>query len=243
MSVRGGVAGLLAVTSIVIQATHALQHSFAVDIGARKVDCFYFEVDAQKHGEIIVDYSVSDGGNQDINAYVRSPTGHVVDREHMKREGTFKFTPMQKEVAQNKDWAYSLCLDNSFSQMSSKRVDVDVWGENEDGDEYGSNNEAKDKDMLKVVVEEQVDKLRHMVSDLRTAFRQIFRTQAYLRHRGVRHQSTAEVIHWKVDMWSITFLTLEILIPIAQVLFVRRLLAHAGGSRMRPSKGGAGISF
>lgn len=213
--------------------------SFGVLVAARKVECFYVDLDTV-HNEVSFDFVVMNGGQGDINAYIRDPSGNVIERKNMVADGSFVIKPIPKATEEDKDWAYAFCLDNSFSRMSNKRVDVDVWG---DGDIEAYEPVVSD-------LEEQVADLTDVAADVRRAFRNVFRIQAYLRHRGIRHEYTAQSIHSRVVAWSVIFLVLLVAVPIAQVVFVRRLLANSGrpqGGRGPNSaymnKRSAGISF
>lgn len=224
----------------VAQQAHGLAVSFAVEVPARKTECFYFPLDAKIHGNVHVEFLVSNAGDKRINAYVRDPNGNVIERKSMIEEDVFLIQPLQKTIA-DQDWAYAVCLDNTFSSLTSKLVDIDVWGDGDDDEDYPYETENADPHGIA----EKVSDLEMSASDMRQSFRDIFRSQAYLRHRGLRHQSTAEVIHWKVDMWSILFMTLEIGVPFAQVIFVRNLLSNAGGAghKMGGMVKGPSISF
>lgn len=226
--------------------THAIDLTFGIDVPPRKVECYYFELDATQLDEVTIEFAVVEGGNLDINAYVRGPNGNVIERETMTSEGVFTVQPEAKPTGSKvEDWAYSLCIDNSFSKVTGKRVDIDMWG---NGDEYYDKKGKGDE--LDQKIDKAFEEMQDVAADMRQQFREIFRNQAYLRHRSIRHEMTAEAVKSRVEWWSAFFTIFIILVPIGQVMYVRKILSNAGdmrgmGGTPKSSRRnlGSGISF
>lgn len=213
--------------------------SFAVNVPARRMECFFFEIPA--HKETTIDFAVVRGGSLDINAYVRYP-GERRNDYYVSRveDGEHKFVAKAKPAGMRdtEDWAYEFCIDNGFSMTVDKLVEVDVWYD--------------DDDVLRKSSEEGLSVVERLIKDTKNQLKNSYRTLTYLRHREARHRDTAESNYERVNWFSTLMFVGMAVVPILQIILIRRMLggsspSSGSGSRMSSHGstmgGSAGISF
>jgi len=207
--------------------------SFAISVPARRMECFFFEVLPGE--EVTFDYSVVVGGNLDINAYIRYPgEQRNAYYESRVREGSHrvnsKHKPQHLQNAPRADWAYEFCLDNGFSTTTPKIVEVDVWYNSFDGSKQKLDDVAS---LDKANQERQLIGSGHMVSN---HLKGSYRVLTYFRHVYTKHRAMAEANYERVNWYSMLFVGLLIIVPVIQIIMIKRMLGNATG------RGGARIS-
>ena len=180
------------------------------------MECFYehFEVGSQ----VEVQYQVLKGGELDINFLVENPLEVyiVIDR---RSDGWW---PLEiKETGE-----YGICLDNTFSKLSSKLVFLSIV----------TQDLAKKRELDSEVPRNATDHSAAVIEKLNNIdqrLSKIVSLQHYFQAREARHRLTLESNNSRVFWWSLLECVVMVAAWLAQVVVIRSLFRTQRRDRIR----------
>ena len=181
--------------------------TFTFSVPARHRECFYeqFEIGSK----VEVQYQVLKGGELDINFMVKNPQGVYIVIDH-KSDGWW---PLKiKETGE-----YGICLDNSFSKLSSKLVFLSIITQDL-AKERGLDSEVPGNGTDHSAAE-VIEKLNNIDQKLS----RIVSLQHYFQARETRHRLTLESNNNRVFWWSLLECVVMVAAGLAQVVLIRSL--------------------
>lgn len=183
--------------------------TFTFSLPARHMECFYehFVIGSK----IEVQYQVLKGGELDINFLVMNPEGMyiVIDR---KTDGWW---PLEIEEAGE----YGICLDNSFSKLSSKLVFLSIITQ----DLVKLEERKLESDVSENTTDQSAAEVMEKLNILDQKLSRIVSTQHYFQGREARHRLTLESNNSRVFWWSLLECVVMVAAGLVQVVVIRSL--------------------
>ena len=180
------------------------------------MECFYehFEVGSQ----VEVQYQVLKGGELDINFLVENPLEVyiVIDR---RSDGWW---PLEIKATGE----YGICLDNTFSKLSSKLVFLSIV----------TQDLAKKRELDSEVPRNATDHSAAVIEKLNNIdqrLSKIVSLQHYFQAREARHRLTLESNNSRVFWWSLLECVVMVAAGLAQVVVIRSLFRTQRRDRIR----------
>eukprot|EP00057_Strongylocentrotus_purpuratus_P032644 XP_788345.3 PREDICTED: transmembrane emp24 domain-containing protein 3 [Strongylocentrotus purpuratus] len=162
-----------------------------------------FHEDVEKDVKIILEYQVVTGGQYDVDALVKSPSGTVVYKEKRKQYDTFTWTTDQAGTIE-------FCFSNEFSTFAHKVVYFDFMAGDEDPliRDIGAHATA-------------LGQLETSCVTIHEALKAVVNFQTHYRLREGKGRGQAERLNKRVHLWSLGEFFLILVIGIGQVIVLR----------------------
>ncbi|KAL5479512.1 hypothetical protein EMCRGX_G023039 [Ephydatia muelleri] len=190
----------------------ARDFTYTFQVPAGKTECFYEYVHQGAYLEI--EYQVITGGELDITFLVNGPQRMPLALEPHHRDGLHAI-----EIKETGE--YEICLDNSFSHITAKRVFLDVIIEDDEGEveevivPYQLSKEA-------VILEMKVQDIKDSLDSISRNLSKVIVEQSFFKARESRHRHTAESNNARVLWWSLLVCGIFITVGVVQVVVIRR---------------------
>ncbi|ORE05657.1 supernatant protein factor C-terminal domain-containing protein [Rhizopus microsporus var. microsporus] len=177
-----------------------VQHIIAlsINIKAGEVDCYYEYLEVGE--KLIVSYQVGDGGNYDIDFWIKDPQDTFIISK-------VKQTSDAHSLTANIAGKYTFCFSNEFSTVSDKKIGFNVH---------------ENIQKIHESVKENTDPLEKEISELAESVFNIKAQQEYIIVRERQHRDTAESTNARVKWWSIAQLGLLVSVCFWQVYYLKR---------------------
>ncbi|XP_072173618.1 transmembrane emp24 domain-containing protein 3-like [Diadema setosum] len=184
---------------VLLAATHGVELTFELPDNANQ--CFYEDV--EKDVKIILEYQVVTGGQYDVDAVLKSPSGAVVYKEKRKQYDTFTWTADQTGVVE-------FCFSNEFSTFAHKTVYFDFVAGDDDPliRDIGAHATA-------------LTQLETSCVTIHEALKAVINFQTHYRLREAKGRSRAEGLNQRVQLWSLGEFILILIIGIGEVIVLR----------------------
>ncbi|KAI6176260.1 hypothetical protein M3Y97_00779200 [Aphelenchoides bicaudatus] len=186
---------------------------FVVEAG--RIECLYQPITDSKHVAMEIDYQVTEGGETDINFFVKNPRNVQIIHDNRKRENSHK---IQVDDPANGFGDYVFCFDNSFSTHTKKNVFFEIFLLDKDGNFLNNYEQINNRDLLT-----SVNDFERITTKVKNNLNQIEKLQVALRAVESRDRSIMEENFERVNFWS-TLHLLAILVIIGLQLFMIRSL-------------------
>ncbi|KAE9550710.1 hypothetical protein FO519_006076 [Halicephalobus sp. NKZ332] len=206
--------------SIVLAFVSGQQEEFilAVVVDPGKIECFFQDLTNPKHVAFEVDYQVTDGGEHDINFFIRNPSGVNVVRDERKTDANHRI-----DVLQNGRGDYAVCFDNSFSIQTKKTVFMEMYLLDEKGNYLNSYDVFADNNKARQMLSMQLSDFDRITTKVKSNLNRIEQLQAQLRAVESRDRSTMESNFERVNRWSVINLFVMLFVSGIQLYLIRTL--------------------
>ncbi|KAK3702966.1 hypothetical protein QZH41_012406, partial [Actinostola sp. cb2023] len=128
-------AKLLFLLQLFVLQNEALRNGFTIKVDAGNRECFYEDI--KTNVSLDIEFQVIEGGELDIDFYVKLPNGHRVVEDIRK-------TDEVHTIPTTEEGTYEFCFDNSFSTLASKTIFADLGVDFSDQNEDATNLGTKD---------------------------------------------------------------------------------------------------
>ncbi|KAL3861728.1 hypothetical protein ACJMK2_007752 [Sinanodonta woodiana] len=185
------------------------RYGFQVQVDAGKEDCFYQKIRAGS--SLAVTYRVLQGGDLNVNGFLKGLNHTIIDSITNKPEGDF-----QTVVLETGD--YSICIDNTLSRFSSRSVYIHLvtyipseWAQ------Y-----VRELEEVHVTVARFTESINSVENS----------TNQVLNYQTITRMDYAWDFFWAarnrtyVQYWAILHCAIFIITSVFQVYFVRRLFRY-----------------
>eukprot|EP01134_Creolimax_fragrantissima_P004759 CFRG4759T1 len=179
-----------------------VQSNFIVVVQPKTSECFVEMLN--KDVRLDVSYSVSEGGNRDIDIKIVGPHGLDVLEKKQSHDGL-------SEVVAYADGEYTYCFDNTWSTHTAKTVIFAV--ERDDVD-------VEDIDQM---LDDKEETLSQMISGLQHKLTACRHEQEFMRIRLALHKETTENTNRMVLLWSVFECVVMLVMAGLQVYHVKRM--------------------
>lgn len=199
---------------------------FRVPIPAGKVECFF--QDAKRDHTLEVAFTVieissrfqwlSPSGKSDltIDFTVTSPENMIVAAEKRRTEGTHA-------IPVTRDGTYKICLDNSFSTVSTKLVNLEVYLFSDNDDDRWQSIQDAYTFAPEIKYEESVESIRSSMNRVRDNLIKVVHSQNEWRSIENRDRTIAESNFEFINRFSIISIFVFMIVAITQLFVIRSL--------------------
>ncbi|KAI8363794.1 emp24/gp25L/p24 family/GOLD-domain-containing protein [Choanephora cucurbitarum] len=175
-----------------------VMYAMYIDIQPGTVECFYENLEMGE--KLTVSYEVGEGGNLDIDFWVKDPDDSIIISDTRATTNTHSF---QANIVGK----YVYCFSNEFSSSSEKIVGFNVH-----------ENIQKMHETMK----EHTDPLEKEIAELAESIFAVKAQQEYIVVREKQHRDTAESTNARVKWWSIGQVILLVSVCVWQVYYLKR---------------------
>lgn len=201
MTRRRGAAAALALAAIAAAAMAGAASAMSVRVAANAEECFF---ESPSRGEkLLASYSVSAGGQLDINVRVSAPDGTVVYEEERVSEGILSFVALQ-------EGSHAICFSNAMSTVTDKVVAFTVYS-------------GSSISMWGVASDEHFTPLENSVLGLAEGLRKVRNDQKYIKFRTRAMSRTTNSTSSRVVFWQALQTIALVAVGVWQTLYVRSL--------------------
>ena len=200
---------------------------FRVTVDPGKVDCFFQE--AKKDHSLEISYQVieissrfswlSPSGKSDltIDFTLYSPRNAILVSDRRRNEGSHV-----KEVEE--DGTFKLCFDNSFSTVSTKLVNVEVYMySSQDEDRWGQYFQNQYTFPPEIQAAESIEGIRTSINKVRDNLIKVVHSQDEWRAIERRDRNLIEQNFEYVNRFSIWSIVLFLIISFTQLILIRSM--------------------
>jgi len=190
-----------------------------VDPGS--LECFYQQITNTKHKAFEIDYQVIDGGDKrDITFMLKNPKGIIIANDVKQQDGAHR---IEINGENNVYGDYMLCFDNTFSYTARKRIFFEIFLLDNEGNylsDYDINTLANSD---KYAVQMHLTNFQRINTRLREQMNKVERIQAQHKATEARDRMSLELLHKRIDFWSVINLLSLLFAGGAQVYTMRSL--------------------
>lgn len=199
---------------------------FRIPIVAGKVECFFQDAKSDHTLEVaftVIEISsrfqwLSPSGKSDltIDFTVTSPENVILVSERRRTEGTHS-------IHVSRDGTYKICLDNSYSSVSTKLVNLEVYlSSNTDDDRWQSIQDAYTF-APEIKYQESIESIKSSMNKVRDNLIKLVHHQNEWRAIENRDRSIAELNFEYINRFSIIAILVFIVVALTQLFAIRSL--------------------
>ena len=204
---------------------------FRIAVGAGKIECFY--QDAKHDHTLEVSFTVieissrfqwlSPSGKSDltIDFTITSPENSIVAAERRRSEGTHA-------VPVTRDGTYTICLDNSYSTVSTKLVNLEVYLFSDSDDDRWRAVEESYIFPPEIKYSESIQSIRTSINRVRDNLIKVVHSQDEWRAIEKRDRTIAELNFDFINRFSILSILVFIAVAVTQLFVIRSLFEDKG---------------
>ncbi|XP_031557158.1 transmembrane emp24 domain-containing protein 5-like [Actinia tenebrosa] len=204
---------------VILPTSEALKSGFTIKVEAGNKECFFEEI--KSNVSLDVEYQVVEGGELDINFYLKQPNGKILLEDVQKSDETHNIiTP--------EDGVYEFCFDNSFSSLSSRTVFADLGVDFNDDDD--DDNEITTRGLKDTLDGLETETIVEALIKIRANLERVDHIQNFLRSTEARDFKMATSNLNRVFWWSLIQSVALIGVALVQVNVVKHFF---GGGKYK----------